>query len=113
MESLAKIKNVRSTSRKARLVADVVRGRMVGEALSLLELSIHKKVALDIAKLLKSAVANIQSKNSETAIDIDELRVSEIRVDQGPVMKRFRARAKGSASGIVKRMCHISVKIAN
>ena len=113
MESVAKIKNLRSTPRKARLVADVVRGKMVGEALNLLELSINKKVATDIAKTVKSAVANMQSKHSEAAIDLDELRIKEIIVDEGPVMKRFRARAKGSASGIIKRMCHISVTVAN
>jgi large subunit ribosomal protein L22 len=113
MESVAKIKNLRSTARKARLVADAIRGKMVGEALSLLDLSINKKVATDIAKLLKSAVANMQSKHNDTAIDVDELRIKEIRVDEGPVMKRFRARAKGSAAGIIKRMCHISVTVAN
>ena len=86
---------------------------MVGEALNLLDLSIHKKVATDIGKLLKSAVANMQSKHNDTAIDVDELRIKEIRVDEGPVMKRFRARAKGSAAGIIKRMCHISVTVAN
>lgn len=113
MESVAKIKYLRSTARKARLVADVVRGKMVGEALSLLNLSINKKVAIDIEKTIKSAVANLQSKHTDTTISVDELRIKEIRVDNGPVMKRFRPRAKGSASGILKRMCHISVTVAN
>lgn len=113
MESVAKIKYLRSTARKARLVADAVRGKMVADALSLLDLSIHKKVSLDVAKIIKSAVANIQSKHTEATIAIEELIVKEIRVDNGPVMKRFRPRAKGSASGIVKRMCHITVKVAN
>ncbi len=113
MESKAKIMYLRSTARKARLVADAVRGKMVGEALSLLELSIHKKVATDIAKLIKSAVANIQSRHSETAVNAEDFRIKEIRVDGGPAMKRFHARAKGSASAVLKRMCHISVTIAN
>jgi len=113
VESTAKIKNLRSTSRKTRLVTDVIRGMNVGEALSLLEFSINKKVATDIAKLLKSAVANMQSKNSEAAIEVDELRIKEIRVDEGPVMKRFRARAQGRASQILKRMCHVTVTVAN
>jgi large subunit ribosomal protein L22 len=113
MESVAKIRNLHSTARKARLVADAVRGKMVGEALSLLDLSIHKKVAVDIAKTVKSAMANIQSKHSDTAVNVDEFHIKEIRIDGGPVMKRFRARAKGSASGILKRMCHISVTVAN
>ena len=113
MESSAKIKNLRSTARKARLVADAVRGKMVGEALSLLDLSIHKKVSVDIAKVIKSAMANIQSAHSDTAMNVDEFHIKEIRVDNGPVLKRFRARAKGSASGILKRMCHVSVTVAN
>lgn len=113
MESKAKLSNLRSTPRKARLVADVVRGMMVGEALGLLEFNINKKVATDIAKVLKSAVANMQSKNTETDVNLDELRVAEIRVDEGPVMKRFRARAQGRASQIIKRMCHITVTVAN
>jgi large subunit ribosomal protein L22 len=113
VESKAKIKNLRSTPRKARLVADAVRGKMVGEALSLLELNINKKVATDIAKVLKSAVANMQSSHTDTTIDVDGLRIEEIRVDCGPVMKRFRARAQGRASQILKRMCHVTVKVAN
>jgi large subunit ribosomal protein L22 len=86
---------------------------MVGEALNLLELNINKKVATDIAKLLKSAVANMQSKNAETSVEVDTLRIEEIRVDEGPVLKRFRARAQGRASQILKRMCHVTVKVAN
>jgi large subunit ribosomal protein L22 len=58
-------------------------------------------------------MANMQSKHSETAINVDEFLIKEIRIDNGPVMKRFRARAKGSASGIIKRMCHVSVTVAN
>lgn len=113
MEAKAKVVNLRSTPRKARLVADAVRGKMVGEALSLLEFNINKKVATDIAKVLKSAVANMQSSHTDTTIDVDGLRIAEIKVDCGPVMKRFRPRAQGRAAPILKRMCHISVKVAN
>ncbi len=113
MEAKAKIRYLRSTSRKTRLVADAVRGMMVGEAISLLELNINKKVAIDIAKLLKSAVANLQYKNADASVNVDELRIKEIRVDEGPVMKRFRARAHGRASQILKRMCHVTVTVAN
>lgn len=113
MESIAQIKYLRSTARKTRLVADAVRGMMVADALSLLDLSINKKVAIDISKTIKSAVANLQSKHTDTTIAVEELRIKEIRVDNGPVMKRFRPRAKGSASGILKRMCHVSVTVAN
>jgi large subunit ribosomal protein L22 len=113
VESTAKIKFLHRTARKARLVADTVRGKMVSEALSLLELSIQKDVAIDIAKLLKSAVANMQSKHADAAIDVDELRVKEIKVECGPVMKRFRPAAHGRAAPMLKRMCHISVTVAN
>lgn len=113
MESKAVLKYLRTTPRKARLVADEVRGRMVGDALSLLEYGINRKVAFDIAKLIKSAVANIQSKNSEAAINVEDLRVKEIRVDEGPILKRFRARAQGRVGGIHKKMCHISVVVSS
>jgi large subunit ribosomal protein L22 len=113
VESTAKIKYLHRTARKARLVVDAVRGKMVSEALSLLELSIQKDVAIDIAKLLKSAVANMQSKHADAAIDVDELRVKEIKVEVGPVLKRFRPAAHGRAAPMLKRMCHISVTVAN
>ena len=104
---------MRRTARKARLVADVVRGKMVSEALSLLELSVQKDVASDIAKLLKSAVANMQSKHADKAIEVDELRVKGITVDGGPAMKRYRPVAHGRAAPVLKRMCHITVTIGN
>ncbi|MDR0308092.1 MAG: 50S ribosomal protein L22 [Chitinispirillales bacterium] len=113
MESKAVIKNLKSTPRKARLVADAVRGRNVSEALTLLEFGIKKDVAVDVAKLIKSAVANISNIDSDASVEVDALRVKEIRVDEGVVMKRFRPRAKGSASPVVKRMCHITVTVSN
>jgi large subunit ribosomal protein L22 len=94
-------------------VVDAVRGKMVSEALSLLELSMQKAAAAPVAKILKSAVANMQSKHAEAAIDVDELRIKEIKVEEGPVLKRFRPAAHGRASRILKHMCHISVTIAN
>lgn len=113
MESKASIRYLRSTPRKARLVADMVRGRMVSEALNILELGVTRKVASDITKVVKSAVANMQTKHADMAIDVDELRLKEIRVDQGPVLKRFRPRAQGRAARILKRMCHITVTVSN
>jgi large subunit ribosomal protein L22 len=113
VESKATVKNLRSTARKARLVADEIRGKMVGEALSLLDFSIQRAVSKDIAKLVKSAVANMQSKHTDAAIDADELKIKEIRVDGGPVMKRFRPIAQGRATRILKRMCHITVTVSN
>jgi large subunit ribosomal protein L22 len=113
VESKASIRYLRSTPRKARLVADMVRGRMVSEALNILELGVTRKVASDITKVVKSAVANMQTKHADMAIDVDELRLKEIRVDQGPVLKRFRPRAQGRAARILKRMCHITVTVSN
>jgi large subunit ribosomal protein L22 len=112
MESKAILRNLKSTPRKARLVADAVRGKNVNEALNLLRFGIKKDVAEDIAKLINSAVANL-SNNSEANVEVDGLRVKEIRVDEGRMTKRFRPRAKGSASPVLKRSCHISVTLSN
>jgi len=113
VESIASVKYLRATARKARLVADEVRGKMVSDALAMLDLSIQRKVAQDVAKVVKSAVANMQSKHADAAIDVDALRIKEIKVDGGPMMKRFRPRAQGRASPIHKRMCHITVTVSN
>lgn len=113
MEGSAAVKYLRTTPRKARLVADEIRGKKVAEALPLLEYGIKREVAKDIAKLLKSAVANLQQKATDTTVDVDELRIKEIRVDEGPVLKRFRARAQGRAGRILKHMCHIRVTVTN
>ena len=113
MEAKATARYLKSGPRKARLVADEVRGKMVGDALSLLEFSIKKSVSNDISKLIKSAVANMQDVNKEVTVDADELRIKEIRVDEGPVQKRFRARAQGRAGRILKKSCHISVTVSN
>jgi len=113
VESRATLKYLRSTARKARLVADEVRGKSVGDALSLLEFSIQKKVSKDISKLIKSAVANMQSKNTEVSINPDGLKIKKMCVDEGPTMKRFRAGPHGRVLRILKRMCHISVTVSN
>ena len=113
MESKAILRNLGVTPRKARLVADAVRGKNVNEALNTLRFGIKKDVAEDVAKLISSAVANLSNNNADANVDTDGLRVKEIRVDEGPVMKRFRPRAKGSASPVIKRMCHISVTLSN
>ena len=113
MESNARIQYLRSTARKARLVADAVRGKSVADALLKLEHGSDRKVSKDIAKLLKSAVANMQSKNAEANVNVDGLRIKEIKVDNGPVMKRFRPRAQGRGYPILKRMCHITVTVSS
>jgi large subunit ribosomal protein L22 len=113
VESSAKIKFLHSTPRKARLVANEVRGKLVGDALSMLQFTIRKAVSKDFTKLIKSAVANLQSKHTDTAIDAEALKVKDIQVEDGPRMKRFRPRAHGRAGRIIKRMCHVSVIVSS
>ena len=109
MEVAARLKGARISAQKARLVADQVRGKSVEEALSVLEFS-NKKAAHIVKKVLDSAIANAE--NNEGA-DVDELKVSTIFVDEGMTMKRLRPRAKGRADRILKRTCHITVKVAD
>jgi large subunit ribosomal protein L22 len=113
VEATATCKYLRKTSRKARFVADELRGKPVGAALSLLDFGVRKSVAKDIAKVIKSAVANLQNKNADAHVDVDELVIKEITVGQGPTLKRFRPRAQGRAFRILKRMCHIKVVVSN
>jgi large subunit ribosomal protein L22 len=108
MEVTAKLSGARLSAQKARLVADQIRGKGVEEALELLTFS-PKKAALIIKKVLNSAIANAEHNEG---LDIDELRVSTIFVDEGMSLKRIRPRAKGRADRIVKRSCHITVKVA-
>jgi large subunit ribosomal protein L22 len=109
MEVAARLKGARISAQKARLVADQVRGMQVEEALNLLEFS-NKKAAQIVKKILDSAIANAE--NNEGA-DVDELKVSSIYVDEGMTMKRLSPRAKGRADRILKRSCHITVKVAD
>jgi large subunit ribosomal protein L22 len=105
----AKLKGVRISPQKARLVADQIRGKSVEEALNVLEFS-NKKAANIIKKVLDSAIANAE--HNEGA-DIDELRVSSVFVDEAMTLKRIKPRAKGRADRILKRSCHITVKVAD
>jgi large subunit ribosomal protein L22 len=109
MEVAASLKGARISAQKARLVADQVRGMAVEEALNLLEFS-PKKAAHLVKKILDSAIANAE--NNEGA-DVDELTISSIYVDEGMTMKRLSPRAKGRADRILKRSCHITVKVAD
>ncbi|MGR9073344.1 MAG: 50S ribosomal protein L22 [Gammaproteobacteria bacterium] len=108
MEISAKLSNAPLSAQKARLVGDQIRGLPVDKALDVLKFS-TKKGASIIKKLLESAIANAE--HNESA-DIDELRVSTVFVDEGPTMKRIKTRAKGRANRILKRTCHITVKVA-
>ncbi len=109
MQAAAKLRHARLSAQKGRLVADQIRGLPVEKALEVLTFS-NKKAAELIKKILNSAIANAE--NNEGA-DIDELRVSAIHVDEGPTMKRIRARAKGRAARILKRTSHITVTVAD
>lgn len=109
MEVAAKLSGAKLSPQKARLVADQIRGMHVEEALDLLTFS-HKKGAAIIKKVLESAIANAEQNEGA---DVDELKVSTIFVDEGVTMKRIRARAKGRADRILKRSCHITVKVAD
>ncbi len=109
MEVKARLKGVRLSAQKARLVADQIRGKQVGEALNILNFSTKKGAHL-VRKLLESAIANAE--HNEGA-DVDELSVSRIFVDEGMTMKRIRPRAKGRADRILKRSCHITLAVAD
>ncbi len=109
MRTESSLKHARISAQKARLVADQIRGKNVERALEVVEFS-NKKAGSIIKKILDSAIANAE--HNEGA-DIDELKVSEITVDEGPTMKRLRARAKGRANRILKRTSHITVVVAD
>jgi large subunit ribosomal protein L22 len=108
VEVAAKLKGARLSAQKARLVADQIRGKSVEEALDLLQFS-GRKGADIIKKVLESAIANAEHNDGA---DVDELKVSTIFVDEGMTMKRIKPRAKGRADRILKRSCHITVKVA-
>ena len=109
MEVSASAKRLRISAQKVRLVADQIRGKPVADALDLLSFS-NKKASVLMKKALESAVANAE--NNEGA-DIDELRVSEVYVNEGMTMKRIRPRAKGRADRIFKRSSHITVTVSD
>jgi len=108
MQAEAKLKHARISAQKARLVANQIRGLHVEQALNLLAFSTKKGAGI-VKKILESAIANAE--HNEGA-DIDELKVAAVQVNEGPTMKRIRARAKGRASRILKRTSHISVTVA-
>ncbi len=108
MESYAKLRQARISAQKVRLVADQIRGLTVENALNMLVFS-PKKAARILKKVLESAIANAE--HNEGA-DVDELKVSAVYVNEGPTLKRTRARAKGRASRLLKRTSHITVTVA-
>jgi len=110
MQVTAKLSNYRVSARKARLVAEMIRGRQVEEALAYLDLS-PKKFARPLAKLVRSAVANAEDKNNrdKAGIDVDNLFIRTAAVNEGSSMWRIRARAQGRAAWIQRRTSHVTV----
>ncbi len=105
MEVCAHLRNVRMSDQKARLVADLVRGKPIAQAIDILTFS-SKKAAGLIKSVIESAVANAEHNHGQ---DVDDLKVARIVINQAVSFKRFRARAKGRGNRITKRGCHISV----
>ncbi|KRM61464.1 50S ribosomal protein L22 [Paucilactobacillus vaccinostercus DSM 20634] len=104
----ATAKTVRVSARKVRMVLDAIRGKNVVEALAILKFT-PRGAASDVEKVLKSAVANAENNFD---LDRESLYVSETFANEGPTLKRFRPRAKGSASPINKRTSHITVVVS-
>jgi large subunit ribosomal protein L22 len=107
-EVRAEAKFVRVSPRKARLVVDHIRGRTVPEARTILAFT-SRAVASDIEKVLRSAVANAEANHG---LNGDDLYITSAYVDEGPTIKRWRARARGRLARIKKRTCHITIKVA-
>lgn len=109
MQTSAVLRSVRLSAQKGRLVADQIRGLAVDKALNILKFS-PKKGARIIQKVVESAIANAEHNDGA---DIDELKITRIYVEQGPVFKRFLPRAKGRAGKILKPTCHIFVTVGD
>lgn len=108
MEVTARLKHLQASPQKVRLVADLVRGKGVQDAVNILA-NTNKYAARPMEKLLKSAIANAE--NLDEMVDIDELFVKEIFVDGGPSLKRLRPAPQGRAYRILKRQSHITIKL--
>jgi large subunit ribosomal protein L22 len=109
METKASVRGVRLSVDKGRLVANMIRGKKVDQALNILAFT-PKKAAVIIKKAVESAVANAEHNDGA---DIDELKITSIYVEQGATLKRFSARAKGRGNRISKPTCHIFVTVGN
>ncbi|MBK7000168.1 MAG: 50S ribosomal protein L22 [Rhodoferax sp.] len=109
METRATLRGVRLSVDKGRLVADLIRGKKVDQALNILQFT-QKKAAIIIRKVLESAIANAEHNDGA---DIDELKVKTIYVEQGASLRRSMARAKGRGNQIRKPTCHVYVTVGN
>ena len=109
MNTSAQLRGVRLSAQKGRLVADLIRGKPVDKALSILQFS-PKKAATIIRKVLESAIANAEHNDGA---DIDALKVKIIHVERGMFLKRFQARAKGRGNRVTKQTCHIFITLGD
>ncbi len=112
MEAKAVVRYIRMSPRKVRLLADLVRGKRVEEAINLLHFT-PKRGSIPVEKVLRSAVANAVNKEEAKDLDPENLYVREIQVNEGPTMRRYKPGAMGRASIIRKRSCHISVIVSD
>ena len=109
METLAQHRQARSSAQKVRLIADLIRGKKVPQALNILTYT-NKRAAILVKKVLESAVSNAEHNDGA---DIDKLRIKKIFVNEGSTMKRMMPRAKGRADRILKRTSHITVIVSD
>jgi large subunit ribosomal protein L22 len=109
MLAKAEARFVRTSPQKARLVVDLIRGQKAGEAITILKMT-NKRMAPVVEKVLRSAIANAENKQSN--IDVDDLVVSEAYVNEGPRMKRIRPAPMGRAYRYQRRISHIVIKVA-
>ena len=106
MESTATARYIRIAPRKLRALSDLVRGKDINQALTILKYSPRRRTAQVLSKVLESAVANADQTGK---VDVDTLYVKTLKVDQGPSLKRYQPRAQGRAFPIIKKTSHISV----
>ncbi len=110
MRAVSRARYLRGSARKMRLVLDLISGRNVEEALNTLRFT-HKKSALELEKVVRSAVANALNLHGDKIHDPNKLTIIEATCDDGPMMKRIRARAMGRAFRIRKRTCHLKIVV--
>ncbi len=112
MEGKAVSRYIRSSPRKVRLVTDLIRGLSVEEAYSILQYS-RKSAAVPVLRTLRSAVSNALNRVGTLHLRVEDLKITDIRVDEGPTMKRFRAMSMGRVGRIRKRTSHITVIVTS
>ncbi len=111
MQAVAKARFLRGSARKMRQVMDLIRGKNVEDALNILRFT-HKKNALLLEKIIRNAVANAQNIYGDKIHDPNELSIFDAKCDEGPMVKRIKARAMGRAYRIRKRTCHVRIVVA-